>query len=201
MPSSPHSHFLPYGTKILLISHSVFWLAANLILPFFSIFFIDELVGVTLTEIGIATLIFFLTFGLLEPVMGLVADKIDGFKDEIFFVIFGYVARGVLFMLLAFAQNVWHLYMFHFFLGVFRAIAGPSDKVLYAKYLSGRQSATLWGIDESMINISAALGSGIGGYFISLYGFRYMFIATGLMTIVSGLVNYPLLRALRKTRK
>ncbi len=193
--------FLTRGTQILLLSHSLFWLGANLLIPFASIFFVNELRGVTVTEVGIASLIYFLSFGLMDPVVGLVSDRIKGLKDEVMFVIFGYLARGILFILFASATQVWHLYMFQFFLGLFRAIAGPAEKVLYAKYLHGRISATLWGIDEAIVNISAALGAGLGGYFISLFGFRYMFAITGLITIFAGLVNLPLLKNLDFRRK
>ncbi|MDQ3008698.1 MAG: MFS transporter [bacterium] len=193
--------FFPYGTQILLISHSLFWLATNLVSPFLSIFFITEMTDVTVSEVGIASLIFYLSFGVLGPVMGFISDRIDGLKDELVFVIFGYIARGVLFMLFALASNAWHLYMFQFFLGAFRAVAGPADKVLYSKYLEGRQSATMWGIDESLINIFAALGAGVGGYLVSIYGFRYVFVLTGAVTIVAGLVNFPLLNGMRQRAK
>lgn len=200
MPKSSLHRFFPHGTKILLLSHSIFWLAANLLIPFLSIFFVNELQGVTVTEVGIAALIFSLSFGLLEPVIGFISDRIPGLKDEIFFIVFGYIARGVLFISFAFATDVWHLYMFHFFLGAFRAVAGPADKVLYAKYLQGRQSATLWGIDESTVNIASALGAGLGGYFISLYGFRMMFVFAGLLTIMAGIINLPLLQSVSRKK-
>jgi len=192
MSLRPIVRAIPFGVQILLLSHSLFWMASNLLIPFLSIFFISDLRDVTITEIGIASLIYFLSFGLLEPVVGYFADRIDGLNDEVSFLIFGYFARGILFILLAFATNVWHLYMFQFFLGVFRAIAGPGDKVLYASYVQGKPTATLCGIDESMINISAAIGSGIGGYFVTLYGFRQMLVAVGVLTILAALLNVPL---------
>ncbi len=197
----PAVSVFPFGIQILLLSHSLFWMAANLLIPFLSIFFVDELKGVTITEVGISSLIFFLAFGLLEPVMGFLSDHIEGLKDEVFFLIFGYFARGVLFICFAFATNVWHLYMFQFFLGVFRAVAGPADRVLYAKYLRGKQSATLWGVDEALINISAAFGAGVGGYFIALYGFRMMLVLTGVLTIAAAFINLPLLERARSKRR
>lgn len=200
MPLKSSVRSFPFGVQILLMSHAIFWMAANFLIPFLSIFFINELKGVTVTEIGISSLIFFLAFGLLEPVVGFLADRIDGLNDEVTFLIFGYIARGLLFIMLAFATNVWHMYMFQFFLGVFRAIAGPGDKVLYASYVKGKPTATLWGLDESITNISAALGSGVGGYFVVAYGFRQMLIVAGVLTIVSALVNFPLFKRSNKPR-
>lgn len=181
-----------------MLSHALFWTSSNLITPFFSIFFISDIAGVTVREIGISALIFSLSFGLLEPVMGFISDHIPGLKDEVMFIIFGYIVRGVLFASFAFATNIWQLYMFHFFLGAARAVSGPADKVLYAKYLKGRTSATLWGLDESVMNVSSALGAGLGGYMISLYGFRYVFLVVGALTVLSGLINFPLLRSINR---
>ena len=118
-----------HGTVVLLLSHSLFWFGGNLVLPALSIFFVRELQGVSVTEVGISTLIFFLSFGLWEPIMGYLADKIPGIKDEIMFIAFGYIARGIVFILFALSSQAWHLYMFQFLLGTFRAEAGPADKV------------------------------------------------------------------------
>jgi len=189
---------IPSGARVLLFSHSIFWLASNLLAPFLSIFYMSELSGVTLVEIGVSALIYYLTFGLFEPVAGILADRISGLKDELAFVFIGFIARGVLFILLAFAENSWHLYMFQFWLGFFRGLSGPSSKVLYAKFIQSKQSGMLWGLDESLANLSAALGAGVGGYLAIEIGFRNMLIVTGLLTIVSGIINYPLIKKLKK---
>ncbi|MDP3994896.1 MAG: MFS transporter [bacterium] len=188
---------IPSGVGILIASHSIFWLASNLLTPFLSIFYVNELYGVTLVEVGISTLIYFLAFGIFEPVAGFIADKIPGFKDELVLVFLGFLARGILFILLAFAHTAWHLYMFQFFLGFFRALSGPSDKKLYVKFIKHRQSGVLWGLDESLVNISAAIGAGLGGYLAVTIGFRFMLIIAGVITLIAGTINYPLIKKLK----
>lgn len=188
---------IPGGIRVLLLSHSAFWLASNLLTPFLSIFYINALHGVTLVEVGIASLIYFLAFGLFEPVAGLIADKIPGLRDELALVFVGFLARGILFILLSFATNTWHLYMFEFFAGFFRGLAGPSDKKLFMKFIVHRQSGILWGLDESLINLSAAIGAGFGGYLVVTFGFRPMLVFAGVVTILAGTINYPLIKQLK----
>lgn len=178
---------VPKGTRVMIFSNSVFWLASNLLTPFLSIFYISELSGVTLTEVGISALIYYLAFGVIEPLAGLVSDKYEGLKDEIFFVFGGFLARGIIFILFSFSTNVWHLYMFQFWLGAFRAISGPSYKVLFSKMMGNKISGLYWGLDESLINLSAAIGAGVGGYMVTLFGFRPMLVAAGIITIFAGL--------------
>ena len=88
--------------------------------------------------------------------------------------------------------------MFQFWLGAFRAFSGPASKVLYSKFLQGNQSALFWGLDESFVNLSAAIGAGFGGYFISIFGFRYMLIISGVITISAGILNLSILRNLKR---
>lgn len=192
--------WIPFTTRVLLVTHSLFWFAINLVSPFLGIFYISQLQGVTLTEVGISSLIFYLSFGLLGPVVGIVSDSIKGLKDEVVLLIFGYLARGFLLIWFATATNAWHLYMFEFLLGAFRAISGPADKVLYAKSLQRKPSATLWGLDESLVNLASAIGSGIGGYVASLIGFRWLLVVAGTATVIAGLINFLLLKYFKARR-
>lgn len=181
--------------RIVLLSHSLFWLATSLLVPFLPIFFVNELADVTLTEVGIGALIYFLSFGLAEPIVGVVADRLRGFKDDLIFVIFGFGAHGALFIAMVFAASAWHLYLFQLFLGLMRALAGPSGKVLYAHFMGRTKSrATLWALDESLVNISAAIGAGIGGFMAELYGLRTMLAVGGVGMILAGVLNLFILK-------
>ena len=177
------------GIKIVLISHAIFWLATSFIGPFLEIFYIRELQGVTLTNIGVASSIFLLSFGALEPLVGILADRIDGLKDELILVIIGTFIRGITFILFSFSTNVYHLYLFQFVLGLSRALGSPTDFQIYSRLMGGRKNgATLWGINESIINISAALGAFIGGYLSEIYGIRMLLRVAGLFILFSGVI-------------
>ena len=184
--------------KILLLTHAIFWFSANLLAPFSSIFMIEELKGVGITEVGIGILIYSLAFGVLDPLVGYAADKKRGYRDEIYFILSGYVLRSLLFILFSLATTTWHMYIFSLFLGFSRALVGPADKVLYARYMSSRERGLLWGIDESVVNISAALGAGLGGYLISIYGFRPMYVVVGLVTLLAGVVSTKLFTIIKR---
>jgi MFS family permease len=186
------------GVYVVIFSHSLFWLAVNLLSPFIAVFFIEELENVSLTEVGISSLVYYLSFGVFLPVVGFFEDKIEGLKDEIFFLIIGYILRGFLLISFAYAGNYWHLYMIQFALGFSRALASPSDKVLFAHLVSNKQNATLWAVDESIINISAAIGAGIGGYLTHIYNFRIVLFGAGVLTILAGLINFLILNVIVK---
>ncbi len=110
--------------QYILVAHGLFWLSSNLLLPFISVFYVNEINGCTLTEVGFATLLYFLTYGLTTPFIGRIADRIPGLKDELIFVVSSYILRGSLFILFSYATELSHLYAFQILLGLSRGLAG-----------------------------------------------------------------------------
>ncbi|MFC1700170.1 MFS transporter [Patescibacteria group bacterium] len=188
--------------KTIILAHSIFWMAQKLIQPFLAIFFLEELRGVTLVEIGTSSLIFFLTAGTVEPVFSFIEEKRKGLRDEASFVIGGYFLRGFTFMAFTFSTSVWHLYLFQFILGLAAAMYSAADKTVFSNILKGEKGTgtLLWGTDDSVILFSAALGAFLGGYLASLYGIRIFLMVSGLLTILAGLMYYVVLRKLKKDK-
>ncbi|MBU1133035.1 MAG: MFS transporter [Patescibacteria group bacterium] len=188
--------------KTIILAHSVFWMAQKLVQPFLAIFFLEELRGVSLFEIGTSTLIYFLTAGTVEPIFSYLEERKRGLRDEASFVIGGYLLRGLTFIIFTFSSNVWHLYLFQFVLGIAAAMYSAADKTVFANILgNGKGTGTLlWGADDSVILFSAALGALIGGYLTSIYGIRIFLMVSGVFTIVAGLMYYMVLKRLKKEK-
>lgn len=188
--------------RTIILAHSIFWMAQKLIQPFLAIFFLEELRGVTLVEIGTSTLIYFLTAGTIEPVFSYLEERNKGLKDETAFVIGGYLLRGVTLIFFTFSANVWHLYIFQFVLGVAAAMYSAADKTVFANILKGQRGTgtILWGMDDSIILFSAALGALVGGYLTSIYGIRIFLMVSGVFTVFAGLMYYVVLRKLQKDK-
>ncbi|MFC1624942.1 MFS transporter [Patescibacteria group bacterium] len=188
--------------RLIFLAHSIFWVGQKLVQPFLSIFLINELEGVTLTRIGVATLIFYLTAGTAEPIFGYLEEKKKGLNDEAMFVFGGYLLRGFSFILFMFSSNYWHLYLFYFVIGVAFSMYSASEKTIFANISRkrGRSGAFLWGADDSVIMFSSALGALLGGHLTETYGIRLFIGVTGVFIIVAGLVYYMVLRKLKKDK-
>lgn len=189
-------------TKLIFLAHSIFWFSQTLIQPFLSIFFINELKNVSLTEIGTSTLIFYLASGATMPLFSYLEEKTRGLKDETLFVVSGYILRGVSFIIFTFSSDVWDLYIFQLFLGLANAMYSAADKTVLANVSQKRNGsgAFLWGTDDSIVIFSAAIGALLGGHLTSVYGIRIVLMVNGILTMISGLVYYGVTRKLKKEK-
>ena len=188
--------------RMIFVAHSIYWIGQKLVQPFLAIFLINELSGMNLTKIGIATLIFYLASGTTEPLFGLMEERIKGLNDEAMFVVGGYFLRGIAFILFMFSSNFWHLYVFYFVLGIAYAMYSAADKTIFANISrrKGHSSTFLWSADDSVILFSSALGALIGGHLTNTYGIRVFIGIAGVFIIFAGLVYYMVLRKLKKDK-
>lgn len=186
------------GLYFLFSIQSIFWLSTSILTPFLSIFLINEYTGVGLTEFGISNLIYFLAFGLLLPIIGKFEDQTKGMMDELILLNWGLISRGILFILLSLANGVWTLYILQLFFGFSRAIFSPSYKSLLLKY-SNKNNGTsyIFSMDESLVNIFAAIGSGLGGYFATVFGPRVVIFVVGMLFISITLLSFPVVKSLK----
>lgn len=148
-----------------------------------------------MTEIGVANLIFFLSFGLFLPIVGKIEDKIAGLADELEFLNIGLFVRGILFILMSVLDGVWSLYTIHFLLGLSRALFSPSYRNLLLKFASfdrRDRTAYIFSLDESLVNLLAALGSGVGGYLVVAFGARPLIFVVGICFLISMFLTIPL---------
>jgi MFS family permease len=174
--------------KNLYLSTFIFWLATNLVSPFFAIFALERIPGVTITEYGFSTLIYFLSFGLSVILVGRITDNIKGEKDDITIAVTGYITRGILLIVLAYVTSISGLYLIQFLLGVSRSFSDSVKEKLHFKLISQKNIASSFSITSGITNLSAAFGAGLGGYLAGIYGFEMVFIIVGILTIISGIV-------------
>lgn len=184
------------GTKALLLVNFVFWLSANFIEPFWSIFLTSEF-HLSLPDVGLAILAYFLTFALSEPVVGWIADKKPGFTDDTLFLFFGIFIRGLLLFVLSLTNRAWQIYPLLIAMGMMRGLVGPTYKSLFQAFINRKFHATWWGLDESLVNVAAAAGAGLGGLFAGLFGIRLVLKLAGVLTLGSSLLSLRLIKIIK----
>jgi MFS family permease len=187
--------------KYLYFSSFLFWLATSLISPFLAVFAINEVKGVGIAEFGFSSMIYYLAFGLSIILIGVESDRIRGLKDDFVFSMIGFVSRGLLFLWFAYIQDVSHLYMINFLLGISRGFSDSVKEKIQFRLTSRRLISTSFSIKNSFVNIAAAAGAGFGGYMTEIYGFRTVMIFTGILTLLSGLVYSFSVKYLKKDFK
>lgn len=146
--------------------------------------------GISALEIGIASMCFFLSFGVSVILFATIADKIKGVKDDFLIIFCGFIFRGVIFIFISVVNSIWGFYVIHILLGLSRGLTDSSQEKIISKISSEDFLGRTFGLKIGLVNIAAAAGAALGGIFIDQYGFNYVFIAVGILTIIAGFLFY-----------
>jgi DHA1 family multidrug resistance protein-like MFS transporter len=167
----------------VIISAGSIFAGYTLILPFVPLYI--QLLGVRSpsqvalwagTVLGISPLI----AALIGPLWGRLADRV-GLKIMAIRITF---ALALIWFLMAFAQNVWHLFLLRSLLGVFGGFNAFSIALATQLTPQEKVDKTIGTLHAVQI-ISTAVGPLMGGLLAGVIGIRKTFIVTGILCLFS----------------
>ena len=169
---------------IIIFAHFIFTVAAGLTTPLFAVFVIQKIADASLVSIGILATIYWVGKGILQIPISLFLDKTDGERDDFYALIIG-AAFGVLypFALLGVSQ-VWHLYLLEIFAGAGTAALMAAYYSLFARHVDKGAEGFEWSLfSVGGLTISSAIGAAIGGVVADAFGFKILFLASGIINL------------------
>jgi MFS family permease len=181
--------FFNKALRILLLTNSMILMSAAMLGPIYAIFV--EKVGGDLMDASIAGGIFSLVAGLTTVVSGRYSDKI---KENELIVALGYSIMGIGFFLYIWVESVIFLFIVQAIIGLGEAIYSPAFDAVYSKHLNDHKSGQQWGAWESMNYFTTAIGAIVGGVFVTVFGFKILFIIMAMLCFGSALYIYHLKR-------
>src|SRR6188474_3273298 len=104
--------------RTLILTDFIYWAGNNFIVPIFSIFIIEKVIGGTIEAAGLAATLYLLTRSLAEIPVGMLIDKKKGEVDDLFFLVTGSILQGIMYISFAYVQSVNQLYLAQILLGL-----------------------------------------------------------------------------------
>jgi len=175
--------------RILLTTNGVILIAGAMLGPIYALFV--EKIGGDLLDASYAFGVYALAGGITTLISGKYADKI---KENELIVVFGYGLIGVAFLGYTVINSMWGLLAIQMLIGFGEAIYSPAFDAIYSKHITKFKSGREWGAWESMNYFTMAIGAVIGGFLATLFGFNFMFITMGLISLGSALYIFLLPR-------
>jgi ACS family tartrate transporter-like MFS transporter len=151
----------------------------------------DEL-GVTATQYGLISGIFFVGYFLLEVPSNLLLHRV-GARVWIARIL---VTWGIVAMIGGFVQSVHQLYLVRFLLGVAEAGFAPGMLLYLTYWFRQREQAQAVGLYLTAIPVAGILGSPVSGiildrvHWIGVSSWRWLLILEGFPAVVLGIVTY-----------
>ncbi len=170
--------------------------------PVFAIFVINNIQGGSARVAGLATAIFWITKSIFQLPIARFLDKTDGERDDFWAMFLGYLFSGLVPLFYIFATEPAHLYLIQMFYGLVMAWAVPAWYSIFTRHVDKWRISFEWSLESVFaVGIAAAVASALGGYVADIFGFKVLFLISGLMSIFASLLLLLLKKDLRTRAK
>ncbi|MEK9194355.1 MAG: MFS transporter [Patescibacteria group bacterium] len=154
--------------------------------PIFAIFITGQIAGGSAKVAGFATASYWVVKSVFQLFIARFLDRTDGEWDEFWAVFLGYFFSGFVPLGYLFATEPWHLYALQGFLGFTMAWAIPAWYSIFTRHVDRWRIGFEWSLQSVFaVGISAAGSAALGGFLADRFGFRILFLASGILAIAS----------------
>ncbi len=136
-------------------------------------------------------------YSLILAVSILLFGKYENNKSKGKMLVLGYFGCAVGSTLLLFVQDQSSLIWVLALNAIASGMTLPAYKTLFAKNESRGKESEQWSWLDAGTTFSIAIGSGLGGLIISLYGFQGIFIAMAGIQVIAAVIAYKVIYNLR----
>lgn len=176
--------------KILVYHDLVLFLGWGLVAPILAIFVVENVKGGTVEVAGIAFGIYWVLKSIIQIPLGRYLDKKDGEKDDYYFLVSGSLLAGFASFGFVFATFPWHLYCIQIVYAIGMAAAVPGWCGIFTRHIDRGKEAQSWAWDSSALGVGAGVGGVIGGIIAKSFGFNLLFVAMGVLGILSAVLCF-----------
>lgn len=173
--------------KILIMSDFLIWSSYNLLAPVFALFITDNIQGATIEVVGISSGLYFICKSIFEVPVGVFIDKTKGEKDDLYTAVFGTIMFALVYVMYIFIDQVWQLYVLQIFLGISAALAFPGWYSIFTRHVDKDREGFEWSMYDVMLGVGIAAASALGAFIADFFGFEYLFLMVGAITILGAL--------------
>lgn len=180
------------AVQILLIYLFFVVASGGLFAPIFAVFITGFIPGATLKTVGFALGLYAVAKSALQIPLARFLDSHKGERDDFYALMAGAAVAVVYPFALLWVSEAWHLYLLETFVGLGDAALMSAYYSLFARHVDKGAEGFEWSLfSVGGLTISSAIGGAVGGILGDVFGFRTLFMASG---IINFLVFFILLR-------
>lgn len=178
--------------------------------PIFSIFLLENIAIGNVSQgakiAGLATLFYWTTKAIIQIPIGIYLDKNHGEKDDFWFYLVGTIVVGLVPFGFIFSYLPWHIYSLQIVQAIGMSMIIPSSYAIFIRHVDRGREAYESGLDSTLLGLGAGVTGAIGGILAGYIGFELIFVLTGVFTLLSALLIFPIRKNMlpevpRKTHK
>lgn len=176
--------FMTKPLRVLIASDLFILSSFALISPIFAIFVLHNISGATIASAGMAITIQMFTKALFQIIVGKWVDEERGNCRELNTMVLGSILISLVPIGYIFCRSITDVYLVQVLYGLGQALAYPSWRVLFNRYLTTESAGYEFGVYDTVISFGIATAAAIGAYFAENYSFNLLFI---MVSVISAL--------------
>lgn len=177
--------------KTLIQTDLVFISAFGLTAPIFAVFITEQIRGGNVKIVGLAAGIYWILKSILQIPAGKFLDKLKGERDDLYFLIAGYLLTAMVPFGYIFSHLPWHIYILEAIHSIGMALAIPAWAAMFTRHIDHGKEAFEWSLESTGLSFGAGVTGIVGGILVSKFGFNFVFILVGVFAIIGAFL--PLL--------
>jgi MFS family permease len=164
----------------LYLYNGIFVLAGSMLGPLYAIYVqgIDN----TPQIISLSWAVFLISSSVFMYLLSRIGDKI---KNKSTLLVVGFLIRSLVWVMYIFANNIPFLLLLQILLGLGEAMGSPAYNALVAEHLDRKRHIEDYSDQILVFNLTAAIGTIVGGVLLSYYSFNILFIGMAGLGIIS----------------
>ena len=183
--------------KILVLSDFFINAGFSVFAPVFAIFVTKQIDGGTLAVVGFAAAIFQISKSGLRIPIAKCLDKNHGEYDDFYSMVLGTFLIALVPFLYLFATKSTHIYIIQAIYGIGASFAIPPWYAIFSRHLDKLQENVEWSMDSIAIGIGAAVSAALGGLLAEKFGFQFVFLLGGMLTIFGAVQQIKIFKDLK----
>lgn len=174
--------------KTLIGADLIFLSAFGLITPIFAVFITEQIEGGDVKVVGFAAAVYWILKSILQIPIGRFLDRKRGERDDLYFLILGYIVVAIVPFGYIFSFLPWHIYILEGIYAVGMAMAIPAWAAIFTRHIDKGKEAFEWSIESSALSFGVGLTGALGGILVSKFGFNAVFAMVGFFAIIGALL-------------
>jgi MFS family permease len=166
-----------------------FWFlsALGLVAPIFAVFVTSKLKDGSIEVAGFAVAIYWIVKSIFEIPVAKFLDKRKGERDDLAFLVVGYLVVGLIHFGYTQATLSWHIYILEAIYAIAMAIAMPGWSAIFTRHIDKGREGFDWSVEHVAYSIGTGITGALSGVLVMKYGFNFVFIVAGIVAIIGAL--------------
>jgi MFS family permease len=177
--------------RVLIQTDLIFISAFGLISPIFAVFITKQIQGGGVEVVGFAAAVYWILKAILQVPVGKFLDRHKGEKDDIRFLVLGYIIVAFVPIGYIFSFLPWHIYFLQAIYSLGMAMAIPAWAAIFTRHIDHGKEAFEWSLESTGLSFGSGITGAVGGILVAKFGFHLVFIIVSVFALIGALL--PLL--------